>query len=185
MPQQPNGENDSPLLLEPSAAMRQLGVSASGLRRLGQLYEQVHGQLPRKVKGSDRGNARLWPMEAIGRLRDARRLLEQGRSSSIVEALEALQQGVTPDDAPDWLEAPSMASQDATAQALRLLLEEVAALRAEVSAQRSEIADLKSVTVRQRELETSPKGGFMERFLKRWRRVRAAITESDNNQTKS
>lgn len=79
--------------LEAGAAARQLGVSPSGLRRLADSYEGVHGELPRK----DGTKARLYPAEALERLAQARVLVEAGTYKSTVEALTALARGLEPD----------------------------------------------------------------------------------------
>ncbi len=68
----------------PAEAARLLGVSVSGLRRYGLLYEGVFDQLPRDPQGR-----RLWTPEAITRLRRAKALMAEGRAVSIQAALEA------------------------------------------------------------------------------------------------
>lgn len=116
------------VLLEAGAAAEQVGVSASGLRRLAPIYEQVHGELPRKP----RSNNRLWPQAALERLTAARQLVEQERYRTISDALTALAHGLEPDDLQLEPRAARV-SPDATQQALELLTLEVRELRQELS----------------------------------------------------
>ncbi len=116
------------VLLEAGAAAEQVGVSASGLRRLAPIYEQVHGELPRKP----RSNNRLWPQAALERLTAARQLVEQERYRTISEALTALARGVETDDL-ELAPTAALASPDATQKALELLTSEVRELRQEVA----------------------------------------------------
>lgn len=60
----------------------------SGLRRYATLYEQVHGELPRRPNTQ----SRLYPGEALERLAAARQLVETERAKSILEALQALEE---------------------------------------------------------------------------------------------
>lgn len=125
-------------LLEPATAAKHLGVSASGLRRLGPLYEKVHGELPRKGTGAEDKRARLWPQEAVERLQAARDLVDRERYRTISEALKALQSGAV-DEPIDLEPGHRHAGADiATQQALQRLLEEMQALRAEVAELRDE-----------------------------------------------
>ncbi len=119
---------DDDVLLEAGAAAEAVGVSASGLRRLAPLYEQVHGELPRKP----RSNNRLWPQAALERLTAARQLVEQERYRTISDALTALARGLEPDDLQLEPRAARV-SPDATQQALELLTLEVRELRRELS----------------------------------------------------
>lgn len=130
---QPTDEGE-PLvtLLEPATAAERLGVSASGLRRLAPIYEQVHEPLPRRGTGDESKRARLWSTDAVERLQDARALVEQGRCKTILEALQALQAGVI-----TTLEIEPTNRQTsldiATQRTLEVLIKEVSALRDEVA----------------------------------------------------
>ncbi len=97
----------------------------------------------------------MWPEEAIERLQDARRLMELERSKTILEALKALQSGVSVEELEMEPIGRQTGSDVATRQALHQLLEEVQALRREVA------------ELRQRE-ETppkkEPKHGLLVRF---------------------
>jgi hypothetical protein len=116
------------VMLEAGAAAEQVGVSASGLRRLAPLYEAVHGELPRKPKSLNR----LWPLLAVERLQAARRLVEAERYRTISDALTALARGLEPDDLELAPPAASV-SPDATQQALEVLTAEVRELRRELA----------------------------------------------------
>ncbi|GAB1858741.1 helix-turn-helix domain-containing protein [Flavobacteriaceae bacterium MHTCC 0001] len=61
----PEGEDQT--LLPPALAARALGVSPATLRRYAALWERVVGPLPRDPRWG-----RLWPKEALARLRAAR-----------------------------------------------------------------------------------------------------------------
>ncbi len=61
----PEGEGQT--LLPPHLAARALGVSPATLRRYAALWERAVGPLPRDPRGG-----RLWPGEALARLRAAR-----------------------------------------------------------------------------------------------------------------
>ncbi len=154
-------------LLEPSAAAERLGVSASGLRRLAPIYEQVYEPLPRRGSGDESKRARLWSTESVDRLQDARALVEQGRCKTILEALQALQTGVV-----TTLEIEPVNLQQgldvATQKTLEMLIREISALRNEVAELRK-VAGTKS-------LETSDRlnrglvtrfGLWLERLLRR------------------
>ena len=53
-------EKTTPHIIPAGEAARELGVSVSGLRRLIVIYEEVHGELPRKgAKGRMRVSSRL------------------------------------------------------------------------------------------------------------------------------
>lgn len=78
---------------EAGAAAEHLGVSPSGLRRYAALYEELHGELPRRVNTKNR----LYTGEALERLAGAKALVEAGRCSSILDGLRALEAGVRPD----------------------------------------------------------------------------------------
>ncbi len=154
-------------LLEPSAASERLGVSASGLRRLAPIYENVYEPLPRRGSGDMSKRARLWSTEAVERLKDARALVEQGRCKTILEALQALQAGVI-----KTLEVEPVNRQQgldiATRKTLELLIEEVSALRDEIAALRKD-AGTKSLETADR-VEHGPVARFglwLERLLRR------------------
>jgi hypothetical protein len=143
-------------LYEPATAAEKLGVSASGLRRLAPIYEQVHEPLPRRGIGDKSKRARLWSVEAVDRLQDARALVEQGRCKTILEALRALQAGVI-----TTLEVEPVNRQQgldvATQRTLELLVKEVSALR-------DEVAELRQDTDQRKSLETSDRHGLIVRF---------------------
>lgn len=125
-------------LLEPAIAAKRLGVSASGLRRLAPIYEEVHGELPRKGSGAEDKRARLWPQEAVERLQDARRLVELERFRTISDALRALESGAVVETVELEPRDRHAGADIATQQALQRLLEEMQALRAEVAELRDE-----------------------------------------------
>lgn len=139
---------DVPLIIEASEAARQLGVSASGMRRLLVIYEQVHGDLPRK--GPKETDARLVSSEVVERLGAARHLVDSDRFRSIAEALTALDEGLKPDLTVDsTLDTPV---KGLSGEALGLLLDELRAVRerlagieGELSAVREEVATLKAL----------------------------------------
>lgn len=144
-------EGSSPVFLEAGRVAKQLGVSSSGMRRLAVIYEEVHGDLPRK--GPKDTDARLFPPNAVERLAAARQMVEAERFGSIKEALEALEAGVRPDiTIADTLDT---AARDLSGEALGLLLEELRGMRSElaelrpvrreVQALREEIATLKAL----------------------------------------
>jgi hypothetical protein len=154
---QVEGKNEPVVtLLEPSAAAERLGVSASGLRRLAPIYEQVHEPLPRRGSGDKSKRARLWSVEAVERLQDARALVEQGRCKTILEALRGLQAGVI-----TTLEVEPASRQTgsdvATQRTLGLLVREVSALR-------DEVAELRQAADRTKSLETTDRHGLLVRF---------------------
>ena len=60
-------EGEDPTILPPALAARALGVSPATLRRYAALWERLVGPLPRDPRGG-----RLWPKEALARLRAAR-----------------------------------------------------------------------------------------------------------------
>ncbi len=121
---------------EAGAAAERLGVSPSGLRRYAALYEKVHGELPRKVNTKNR----LYPGETLERLAAAKQLVEAERYKSILEALEALEQGVRPD-----LPAAEVQVVGVTGDAGKALLEELRAVRAELTEMRAEIRGLRAL----------------------------------------
>ncbi len=144
-------EGSSPVFLEAGRVAKQLGVSSSGMRRLAVIYEEVHGDLPRKgLKDTD---ARLFPGEAVERLAVARQMVETERFGSIKEALEALEAGVRPDIT--IAGTLDNAARALSGEALELLLEELRGMRSElaelrpvrgeVQALREEVATLKAL----------------------------------------
>jgi DNA-binding transcriptional MerR regulator len=145
-------------LLEAGAAAERLGVSPSGLRRYASLYEQVHGELPRKVNTENR----LYPGEALGRLAGARQLVETGRCKSILEALEALERGVRPDVVNT---EGKMQGFGMTGDASRALLEELRALRAELAELRAEVKEVTALPPAAR--VGGERGGVLTRLAER------------------
>ena len=137
-----------PMIVEASEAARQLGVSPSGMRRLLVIYEQVHGELPRK--GPKETDARILSSEVVERLGAARGLVEQERFRSIAEALTALDAGLKPDlTVESTLDTPA---KGLSGEALGLLLDELRAVRErlagveeELSAVREELTTLKAL----------------------------------------
>lgn len=90
--ERPNLETE--LLIPPKQAAKQLGVSASGLRRLATLWEEVYG--PIRWEGEREGGGRVYPESVVKRLEAARTLVRNGQSKSIQNALQALDGGATP-----------------------------------------------------------------------------------------
>lgn len=126
-------------LLEAGTAAGQLGVSASGLRRLAIIYETVFDELPRKP----RSNNRLFPQEAVERLQAARGLLQAEKYRTISEALEALKYGLV---AEDEIEVSQPVTQ-ASLQALEVLIAEIQGLREDLKKSREDNASLQSQLV--------------------------------------
>jgi hypothetical protein len=69
---------------EPHEAAAMLGMSGANLRRLAPIYERVYGELPRDVR-----RGRVWPEDAIDRLKRARDAVRAGRAQSVQAALVA------------------------------------------------------------------------------------------------
>lgn len=114
--------DEQPLeVISATDAAEKLGVSASGLRRLGAIYAQVHGELPRER----RTEKRIWTSQVVERLGQARALVEAERYRSIKEALEALDKGVDIDVATE-LATPV---REPTPEALGVLLQEIRSLQ--------------------------------------------------------
>jgi hypothetical protein len=65
-----------------------LGISTAALRRLAQAYERTFGELAR-----DSRFGRVWPQEALDRLRRARTAVQDGRYVSVELALRAIADG--------------------------------------------------------------------------------------------
>lgn len=118
-------------VFEAEAAAERLSVSPSGLRRLAVIYEQVHGELPRKGK-----TGRLYSGEVLGQLEAARAMVEAERYPTIKEALQALERGELP-DLPAEVATGARAGSDET---LRAVVAELREVRAELAALRSEVA---------------------------------------------
>lgn len=137
-------------------AAERLGVSASGLRRLGAIYAQVHGELPRER----RTEKRIWTSQVIERLGQARALVEAERYRSIREALEALDKGVDIDVATE-LAVPMQAPPP---EALGVLLEEIRSLQ-----ERLEVVDRLEAEVQalRRQLEAPKDAHSLEPELAR------------------
>jgi DNA-binding transcriptional MerR regulator len=122
---------------EPGDAAHRLGVSASGLRRLAAAFEEVHGDLPRKVGTK----ARLYPETALAQIAQARALVDAGRYKGNAEALDALKRGLEP-DAPSELTA---SADQATPRALALFAQEQHDMREDIRAMRRELAELRGL----------------------------------------
>ncbi len=108
-------------VMSASDAAQRVGVSASGLRRLGTIYAEVHGELAREPKTEKR----IWTAEIVERLGQARALVEAERCRSIKEALTALDKGIDIDLSTD-LATPVQAP---TPEALGVLLNEIRSLQ--------------------------------------------------------
>ena len=122
---------------EPGDAAQRLGVSASGLRRLAAAYEEVHGDLPRKVGTK----ARLYPETVLEQIAQARALVDAGRYKGNAEALDALKRGLEP-DAPTEL---TKGADQATPQAFALFAQEQHDIREDIRAMRRELAELRAL----------------------------------------
>lgn len=119
--------DEQPLeVISATNAAERLGVSASGLRRLGAIYAQVHGELPRE----QRTEKRIWTSEVVERLGQARALVEAERYRSIKEALEALDKGIDIDVATEL----AVPVQVPLPEALGVLLEEIRSLQERLEA---------------------------------------------------
>jgi hypothetical protein len=71
---------------------QRLGVTATGLRRLADIYGEVYGPLQRDEKFNNR---RLWTLEAVERIAAARALVQSEQARSIKTALHMVEQGIT------------------------------------------------------------------------------------------
>lgn len=131
-------EEDPQFVMPPKTAARELGIAASTLRRLAPTYEAVHGPLP--WEGDEAGGGRLWPAEAVTRVREARALVEEGRAKSLERALRALVEGAPP-------AIGVLARPDDTG--------EVAALREEVAELRQQLSQLADLPAKIEALERS------------------------------
>jgi hypothetical protein len=107
---------------EPHEAAATLGMSGANLRRLAPIYERVYGELPRDVR-----RGRVWPAEAIDRLKRARDVVRAGRAQSVQAALVAERTGEDlSSGAADALPAPNTLAE---------LIAEIRALRRTIEAQ--------------------------------------------------
>lgn len=120
-------------------AAERLGVSPSGLRRLAIIYTSVHDELPREPKT----NNRVWPVEAVTRLEQARALVEAESYHSIKEALEALDRG-EPVDLPDEAHKALSLSEASARELLGVLIGETRAMCAELGALHRDNEQLRS-----------------------------------------
>ena len=101
-----------------------LSVTPAGLRRLADIYDQVYPPIRRDPQ---QGRRRLWTFAAIARLRDARRLVQDGDVRSIKTALERGRDG----DARGTQEGLALPPKGTTQDALLLrLVEHVESLEA-------------------------------------------------------
>jgi hypothetical protein len=136
-------------IVTPGQAAKRLGVSASGIRRLLVIYEDVHGELGRNPDTK----ARVISSEVVEQLAAARLLVEAERFTSIKDALQALEAGLKPDiTITDTLDT---AASGLSGEALGLILDELRALgselaelrpvRDEVQALREDVATLKAL----------------------------------------
>ena len=121
-------EGEYPTLLPPALAARALGVSPATLRRYAALWERLVGPLPRDPRGG-----RLWPKEALARLRAAREAhLREGLP--LEEALARVQ-----GDFP----ALALPSEGGALALLRALAERLERVEGELRALREENARLR------------------------------------------
>ena len=121
-------EGEDPTLLPPALAARALGVSPATLRRYAALWERLVGPLPRDPRGG-----RLWPKEALARLRAAREAhLREGLP--LEEALARVQ-----GDFP----ALALPSEGEALALLRALAERLERVQGELRALREENARLR------------------------------------------
>lgn len=110
-----------------------LSVTPAGLRRLADIYDQVYPPIRRDPQ---QGRRRLWTFAAIARLRDARRLVQDGDVRSIKIALERARDG----DARATQEGLALPSKGATQDALLLrLVEHVESLEARLEAMQRQL----------------------------------------------
>lgn len=156
---------DIPSVYPPAEVARQLGMSASGLRRLARIYEEMFGPLPRDDSGS-----RLWPEDAVHRLSAARMTVEAGRAKSVAEALAS----------PELtLEGPLEATEQPDQGAITLaVLEELRALRSEVARLSEQLEQKQLEPVKEQPASAAMRGGEVpairseqrEGMWARWRR---------------
>ncbi len=115
--------DNGPQLFTPQQAAETLGVSASGLRRLASIYAELYGELPRDPDRTGRTSPRVWPVEAVARLRRARELVTTGKQRSIADALRVVEAGDSGLDIPASLVGPGDAPRGQVLKLLRALLE--------------------------------------------------------------
>ena len=124
-------EGSEQRLVKSAAAANVLGISKATLNRLAQIYEQVHGELPRGGR-----HVRLWPLEAIERIQSARQAVKDRRAESIEAALRGFE---TPKDLQSFRLPASISGgtleTQASPRALEELVGELHALREAVEAQ--------------------------------------------------
>ncbi len=133
-------QNDGDVMFEAGAAAERLALSVSGMRRLAVIFEQVHGELPRKPDAKGRvseSSGRLYSVEVLEQLETARAMVEAERYPTIREALRALARG-EPADLP--AEVATGARGASSEAAWRAVLGELREVRAELVALRSEVA---------------------------------------------
>jgi len=129
-------QQEPELLIPPKGAAERLGVSASGLRRLAALWEEMYG--PIYWEGEREGGGRVYPEPVVAKLEAARALVREGRSKSIQNALQALDGGATPPT--QALARPGLSDEDV----VTALLNELRAVREELTQLRADNADMKN-----------------------------------------
>lgn len=137
------------LTLTPAQAADRLGVSGTALRRASPIYELIFGPLPREGKGG-----RLWPAEAVERLRLAFEAAHSNRVVSVKAALELLSNG----DGLPLAQASGVIEELDALPVAALLLElmtEVKAIRTENAELAREVAAMRSELAVRRELPAS------------------------------
>ncbi len=82
--------SEADVYISAAEAASRLAVSGTGLRRLADIYAEVHGPLERDHKT----NNRLWTLTVVERLEEARTLMRSGRAASVKDALVAVAGGV-------------------------------------------------------------------------------------------
>lgn len=124
-----NSEGSEPQhLYTPAVVARRLHVSGQALRRLAATYERVYAPLQRDERG------RMWTMDDIERLEEARALVRAGRAASVEAALRAMLEGAVGPGEVEVHPAEPGAGEGHT-EASRELLEELRGLRAAVERQ--------------------------------------------------
>jgi hypothetical protein len=147
-------QSDGDVMFEAGAAAERLNLSVSGLRRLGVIFEQVHGELPRKPDAKGRvseSSGRLYSVEVLRQLETARAMVEAERYPTIREALRALLRG-EPADLPAEV---GTGAQVNSSEAWRMVLGELREVRAELTALRSEVATGRALPEGQQGAETA------------------------------
>jgi DNA-binding transcriptional MerR regulator len=153
-------EVDAVTYVEPGEAARRLGVSPSGLRRVASAYEEVHGPLNRRGGTG----ARLFTVEALERLAQARALVENGRYKSTVEALTGLEKGLEPETPIEMTGHRPAALEAGTGEALAVLIAELRAVRDEVARLRAVVEDRNGSALPPGENVPLPEHGPLVRF---------------------